>query len=69
MVKSWREDYLEEDNRELRKRLKACIELIEELSNLEQPLFEARLDLEFKLRYARTVGKAKVILDKKLPKK
>ena len=64
MVKSWREHKLEEENRDLRSRLRACVKLIEELSNLDAPLFEAELDIKFKQRYVRVVGRAKRILKK-----
>jgi hypothetical protein len=67
MVKSWREDLLLEENRDLRNRLRACLELIEDLSNLDEPLFKAKLDREFKLKYARTVSRAKKSLAKKVP--
>lgn len=64
MVKSWREDVLMEDNRDLRVRLKACLDLIEDLSTLDAPLFEADLDRKFKLNYTRTVNRAKRLLKK-----
>jgi len=64
MVIKWEVDVLREENRDLRNRLKACLELIEDLSNLDKPLFEAELTREFKVKYARTVSRAKKILDK-----
>lgn len=65
MVKSWRDDWLEEDNRNLRIRLQACLELIDELTNLEKPLFEEKPSREFVLRYIRTVMRAKKALRKR----
>ncbi len=64
MVKSWRETVLVEDNRDLRIRLGACLDLIEALSNLDAPLFEADLDRKFRLKYTRTVNRAKQLLKK-----
>ena len=64
MVKSWREDWLEEDNRKLRTHLRACLELIDELANLEKPLFEEKPSREFVLRFVHIVERAKKALSK-----
>lgn len=64
MVIQWEVTVLQEENRDLRNRLKACLELIEDLSKLQQPLFEAELSREFKIKYVRTIARAKKILDK-----
>jgi len=64
MVKRWQEAKLERENRDLRNRLKACLELIEDLANLDKPLFEADVPRKFKLKYVRTVARAKKILEK-----
>lgn len=64
MVIKWEVTALREENRDLRNRLRACLDLIEDLSNLEQPLFEADLTREFRIKYARTVSRAKKILEK-----
>ena len=65
MVIKWEVAALEEENRDLRNRLKACLDLIEELSHLDKPLFEATLSREFKIKYVRTIARAKKILEKK----
>lgn len=62
MVIKWEVDMLLEENRDLRNRLRACLELIEDLSNLDRPLFEAELPREFKIKYVRTVSRAKKLL-------
>lgn len=66
MIIKWEVVALTEENRDLRNRLKACLELIEDLSNLEQPLFDASVTREFKLKYIRTVARAKKILAKNI---
>jgi hypothetical protein len=55
---------LRRENRSLRFSLEACLELIDELSNLDAPLFEAELSQEFKLKYVRIVKTAQQLLDK-----
>lgn len=56
---NWRERMLMWENRKLRGHVKACLELIDDLSNLEAPLFEAKLPLSFKKKYVRIVTRAK----------
>jgi len=53
---------LQRENRKLRKHLAACLKLIEDLSNLEAPLFEADLPWTFKTDYVRVVNRAKAAL-------
>lgn len=55
---------LRRENRKLRKHLHACLRLIEELSKLDAPLFEADLPLTFKTRYVKVVNRAKEALKK-----
>lgn len=50
----------------LRASLSNCLTLIDKLSNLEVPLFEAELTVEEKLDYVRTVNTAKRILNMSL---
>ena len=53
---------LRRENRKLRKHLAECLRLIEDLSNLEAPLFEADLPLSFKTDYVRIINRAKAAL-------
>lgn len=62
MVKTLEETRLWEENRKLRSRLKECLSLIDWLSNLDEPLFEAKLSIREKKDYIRVVSKAKRIL-------
>jgi hypothetical protein len=47
----------------LRASLNNCLILIDKLSHLDAPLFEADLTIEEKVDYVRTVNNAKRILD------
>lgn len=62
---SWKEALLRRENRKLKGHIKACLELIEDLSNLDAPLFEADLDIAFKKKFVTVVGRAKKALDTK----
>jgi hypothetical protein len=55
---------LSKENKSLRSSLKECLELIDELSYLEMPLFEAELTRKFKLHYVHVVKTAENLLDK-----
>lgn len=61
----WRELKLRRENNKLKGHLKACLELISDLSKLEAPLLEAELPLSFKKKYVRIVTRAKTALEKK----
>lgn len=62
---SWKELKLQRENRKLKGHVKACLELIEELSQLDAPLFEADLPFSFKKKYVRTIRRAKEVLGRK----
>ncbi len=62
---SWKEALLRRENRKLKGHIQACLELIEDLSNLDAPLFEADLDVAFKKKYVSIVGRAKKALKEK----
>jgi hypothetical protein len=53
---------LRKENNDLRSSLKECLGLIDELSHLEKPLFEAELPLKFRLHYVRVVSFAKKLV-------
>lgn len=59
---TWQEDKLQQENIKLKGHIKACLELIEDLSNLDAPLFQADLPLAFKKKYVKIVSRARKAL-------
>lgn len=58
-MKTWKELALERENQKLKGHIKACLELIDDLSNLDAPLFEADVPFAFRKKYVIIVNRAK----------